>query len=162
MLSLLRELSCNDQGRRSERTTLPDQLWARSVGVRILIFLLLCFALFPVRMSGHRGSGRRTPFVLAGTGGAADGLVDQLEGATDDIEGSFAGLTIVSAPDDEGSGWMGVEPHVRPQSAPVRGMRSTTRSFSGALSVASSMTDPPTIRSAVPASRSGSSRGGGG
>ena len=38
-LSLLRELSCNDQGRRSERTTLPDQLWARYVGVRILIFL---------------------------------------------------------------------------------------------------------------------------
>ena len=39
MLSLLRELSCNDQGRRSKRTTLPDQLWARSVGVHILIFL---------------------------------------------------------------------------------------------------------------------------
>jgi hypothetical protein len=38
-LSLLRELSCNDQGRRSEQTTLPDQLWAHSVGDRILIFL---------------------------------------------------------------------------------------------------------------------------
>jgi hypothetical protein len=79
-LSLLRELSCNDQGRCSERTTLPDQLWAHSVGVRILIFLLLCFALLPVRMSGHRVPGRRTPFVLAGTGGAADGLDDQLGG----------------------------------------------------------------------------------
>ena len=38
-LSLIRELSCNNQGRRSERTILPDQLWARSVGVRILIIL---------------------------------------------------------------------------------------------------------------------------
>jgi hypothetical protein len=46
-------------------------------------------------------------------------------------------------------------------SAPATGARIATRSFSGALSVASSMTEPPTIRSAVPALRSGSSRGGG-
>ena len=112
-------------------------------------------------MSDNRGSRRRTPFVLDGTGGAADGLDDQVGGAMDSIVGNFDGLTIVSAPDDEGSGWMGVEPILRPLSAPARGARIATRSFSGALSVASSMTEPPTIRSAVPALRSGSSRGGG-
>ena len=112
-------------------------------------------------MSDNRGSRRRTPFVLDGTRGAADGLDDQVGGAMDSIVGNFDGLTIVSAPDDEGSGWMGVEPILRPLSAPARGARIATRSFSGALSVASSMTEPPTIRTAVPASRSGSSRGGG-
>ena len=120
-------------------------------------------------MSGNHGSRRHTPFVLDGTGGAADGLdelnsrrsVDQVSGAMDNIVGSFDGLTIVSPPDEEGSGWMGVEPTVCPMSAPARGTRAATRSFSGALSVASSMTDPPTICSFVPASRSGSSRGGG-
>jgi len=75
--------------------------------------------------------------------------------------GSFDGLAIVSAPDEEGSGWMGVEPNLRPLSAPARGACIATRSFSGALSVASSMTDPPTIRSVIPALRSGSSQGGG-
>jgi hypothetical protein len=56
-------------------------------------------------MSGIRGgSRRRIPFVLDGTGGAADGLNDQVGGATDNIVGSFDGLTIVSAPDEEGSG----------------------------------------------------------
>jgi len=79
----------------------------------------------------------------------------------DNIVGSFDGLTIVSPPDEEGSGWMGVEPTVCPMSAPAHGTRAATRSFLGALSAASSMTDPPTIRSFVPASRSGSSRGGG-
>ena len=116
-------------------------------------------------MSGNRGSRRRTPFVLDGTGGAADGLDelnsrrsdDQVRGAMDNIVGSFDGLTIVSAPNEEGSGWMGVEPNLRPLSAPTRGARIATRSFLGALSVASSMTDPPTICSVVPTSQSGSS-----
>jgi hypothetical protein len=93
-------------------------------------------------MSDNRGSRRRTPFVLDGTGGAADGLDDQVGGAMDSIVGNFDGLTIISAPDDEGSGWMGVEPILRPLSAPARGARIATRSFSGALSVASSMTEP--------------------
>jgi hypothetical protein len=112
-------------------------------------------------MSDNRGSRCRTPFVFDGTGGTADGLDDQVGGAMDSIVGNFDGLTIVSAPDDEGSGWMGVEPILRPLSAPASGVRIATRSFLGALSVASSMTEPPTICSAVPASRSGSSRGGG-
>jgi len=79
----------------------------------------------------------------------------------DNIVGSFDGLTIVSAPDEEGSGWMGVEPTFRPMSAPTWGARTAARSISGALSVVLSMTNPPTIRSFVPASRSGRSRGGG-
>ena len=112
-------------------------------------------------MSDNRGSRRRTPFVLDGTGGAADGLDDQVGGEMDNIVCNFDGLMIISAPDDEGSGWMGVEPTLRPMSAPARGARIATRSFSGAFSVASSMTDPPTICSVVPASRSGSSWGGG-
>ena len=117
------------------------------------------YRLSPVGMSGQRPS-CRSRFVLAGTSAPADAADDQLGGETG-VATSFDGLTIVSAPDEEGSGWMGVEPTFRPMSAPARGARAAARSFSGALSVASSMTDPPTIRSAVPASRSGSSRGGG-
>ena len=71
-------------------------------------------------MSDNRGSRRRTPFVLDGMGGAAVGLNDQVGGAMDNIVGNFDGLTIVSAPDDEGSGWMGVEPNLCPLSAPAR------------------------------------------
>ena len=116
-------------------------------------------------MSGNHGSRRHTPFVLDGTGGAADGLnelnsrrsVDQVSGAMDNIVGSFDGLTIVSAPDEEGSGWMGVKPTFHPMLAPARGARAAARSFSGALSVALSMTDPPTIHSFVPTLQSGSS-----
>ncbi len=59
-------------------------------------------------MSGHRPS-RRSRFVLAGTGAPADSADDQLGGETG-VTTSFDGLTIVSAPDDEGRGWMGVEP----------------------------------------------------
>jgi hypothetical protein len=48
MLSLPQELSCNNQGRHSKRPTLPDQLWALFMGVRILLFLLRPSALFLV------------------------------------------------------------------------------------------------------------------
>ena len=46
---------------------------------------------------------------------------------------------------------MGVNPSHLPHSAPTRGGQTATRSLSGALSVASSMMDPPTICSIVPA-----------
>jgi hypothetical protein len=104
-------------------------------------------------MSGQRPS-RRSRFVLAGSSTPADAADDQLGGATG-VAASVDGLTIVSSPDDEGSGWMGVEP---PRPASVLGrVRPTPRSFSGALSAASSMTDPPTLRSSggPPASRAG-------
>ena len=99
---------------------------------------------------------RQSPFVLNGTG-EGDGVIDQVGG----VASSFDGLTIVSAPDDEASGWMGVEPSCLPLSAPARGVRTSSRALLGTLSVASSMTDPPTICSGVPASRAESSRGGG-
>ena len=100
---------------------------------------------------------RRTPFVLDGTGDTADGTVDQVGGDATVLR-NFDGLTIVSAPDDAGSGWLGVAPS-RPPSARAR---AASRLMSGALSAASSMTDPPTLCSSVaPAVRSGGSRVGG-
>ena len=111
-------------------------------------------------MSGHRPS-RRSRFVLAGTGAPADAADDHLGGETG-VTTSFDGFTIVSAPDDEGRGWMGVEP---PRPAVLGRVQQPPRLFSGALSAASSMTDPPTLRSSgPPASRAGgvSWEGGGG
>ena len=99
---------------------------------------------------------RQSPFVLDGTG-EGDRVIDQVGG----VASSFDGLTIVSAPDNEASGWMGVEPSHLPLSAPAQGVRTSSRALLGTLSVASSMTDPPTIRSGVPALQAGSSRGGG-
>ncbi len=83
-------------------------------------------------------------------------MIDQVGG----VVSSFDGLTIVSAPNDDAGGWMGIEPSRLPLFTPARGVRASSRAFSGTLSVASSVMDPPTIRSGVPASRAGSSRGG--
>ena len=97
--------------------------------------------------------------MLAGTSAPADAADDQLGGETG-VATSFDGLTIVSSPDDEGSGWMGVEP---PHPAVLGRVQQPPRLFSGALSAASSMMDPPTLRSyGPPASRAGRVSWGGG
>jgi hypothetical protein len=127
------------------------------VGVRFLHISSL-FRLSPVGMSGQRPS-RRSRFVLAGTGAPADAADDQLGGETG-VATSFDGLTIVSSPDDEGSGWMGVAP---PRHAVLERVRQPPRVFSGVLSAASSMTEPPTLRSSgPPLSRAGGVSQGGG
>ena len=77
------------------------------MGVRFLHISLL-YRLSPVGMSGQCPSCRGR-FVLAGMSALADAADDQLGGETG-VAASFDGLTIVSSPDDEGSGWMGVMP----------------------------------------------------
>jgi hypothetical protein len=53
--SLPQGLSCDDQGWHSKRPTLPDQLWAHFVGVRIFIYSsLLVVALSLLGMLGGR------------------------------------------------------------------------------------------------------------
>ena len=66
-------------------------------------------------------SRHRSPFVLDGTGGA-DGVIDQVGG----VASSFDGLTIISAPNDDDRGWMGIEPSCLPLSAPARGVRASS------------------------------------
>jgi hypothetical protein len=100
----------------------------------------------------------RQPFVLDLAGNEGEERASG-ETLTDAVVSSFGGLTIVSAPDD--SSWIGVGGHPArlPLSAPAH--TRATRSFSSALLVTLSMTEPPPIWSGVPAAGAGSARGGG-
>ena len=99
-------------------------------------------------MSGGRF--RRDPFVIDSNGGTDyDSPYNLAQG--------LENLTILSSVDD--TSWLGVggipaRPPQGPQSAPARaGARAPPRSFSSSLSVPSSMTEPPTLRSTSPAGR---------
>jgi hypothetical protein len=99
-------------------------------------------------MSGGRF--RRDPFVIDSDGGTDCA-------SPYDLAQGLENLTILSSVDD--TSWLGVggipaRPPQGPQSAPARaGARAPTRSFSSSLSVASSMTEPPPLRSTSPAGR---------
>jgi hypothetical protein len=101
--------------------------------------------------------GRCQPFRLDSPG---DGAGDGLDAMADEVTSELGGLTIVSAAGD--ASWLGVEGPVSwpPPAAPSQA-RPTARSVSGTLSVASSMTEPPSLRSVIPAGGSGGGRGGG-
>jgi hypothetical protein len=101
--------------------------------------------------------GRCQPFRLDSPGnGGGDGL----DAMADEVTSKLGGLTIVSAAGD--ASWLGVEGPVSrpPPAAPLRA-RPTARSVSGTLSVASSMTEPPLLRSVIPAGGAGGGHGGG-
>jgi hypothetical protein len=101
--------------------------------------------------------GRCQPFRLDSPG---DGGGDGLDSMADEVTSKLGCLTIVSAAGD--ASWLGVEgPVSRPPPAAPSQARPTVRSVSGTLSVASLMTEPPSLRSVIPAGGAGSGRGGG-
>jgi hypothetical protein len=101
--------------------------------------------------------GCRHSFCLDSPGnGGGDGLNTM----ADEVTSELGGLTIVSAAGD--ASWLGVEgPVSRPPAAAPSRARPTARSVSGTLSVASSMTEPPSLQYVIPAGGAGGGRGGG-
>ncbi len=104
----------------------------------------------------------RDPFVLDAPGDDDD-MAEFLGGITDELSSGLGSLTIVSSIDE---GWLGVGGILacfpQPQSAPVWVRAPTARSFSSALLVASSMMEPPTLWTSLPAGGAGGDLRGGG
>ncbi len=90
-----------------------------------------------------------------------DEVTGALGSLSDDLASGLGGLTIMSAAND--TSWLGISglPARPPQSAPARIHAPAARSSLGALSVTSSMMDPPSLRTSIPAGGAGSGRGGG-
>jgi hypothetical protein len=96
--SLPQRLSCNDQGQCSKRPTLPDQLWALFMGIRILIHSLLFFVNLSLLGRDVRRPLLPHPFVLDAPGNDDD-AAEILWGIPDELLSGLGGLTIVSSVD---------------------------------------------------------------
>ena len=130
-----------------------------SVSLYFFFFALLVF-LVGCRAIVARGSRHRTPFVLDETGGTADGLDDRSGGHQTILWVALMASRSSPLPMKRVVAGWGSNLLFAPCRLPPGAHALPPDPFQE-LSVVSSMTDPPTIRSFVPASRSGSSRGGG-
>ena len=92
-------------------------------------------------MSGGQGRYTHKPLVLDTSGNEGEGA-----GTLDEVVSGLGGLTIISSAN--GAGWVGFkgQPEQLPLSAPNR-TRGPAHTFSGALSILSALTEPPSIRS---------------
>jgi hypothetical protein len=173
--SRLPSLSCYDQGRRSESSRLPDQLsWALSWASVSFFHLLLLLAQtlpssalpLPLMASPSCQPGvdtTRRRFRLAGLSDDADLRGDTGGDTAADLSASLAGLTILPTADSSFASFKMVGGALpRPLSASGPRTRGPRSAISGSFSVSSGLTEPPSLRSAPAASRSGGDLGGGG